>query len=181
MCIHTNIAHRLRFCFVIQTNIILMYVKPIYIYWWEKEHFLFSFYSWNDFSLCGNFAFALSAVLRFRKFTFYFSGYFCYYNFILYPPFPVGSLPGRVLKLACIIFLFLPFPLNGMILVNNILQLSFAQSNVIIHRLIYHLLTLICYGWEAISKSTLGLPLPLCLQVIPYTLYSVTVPMLVFF
>ena len=140
----------------------------------ERIFYLFSFYSWNDFSLCGNFAFALSAVLRFRKFTFYFSGYFCYYNFILYPPLPIGSLPGRVLKLAYIIFLFLPFPLNGMILVNNILQLSFARSNVVIHHLIYHLLTLICYGWEAISKFTLGLPLSLCLQVIPYTLYSVT-------
>ena len=58
------------------------------------------------------------AVLRFRKFTFYFSGYFCYYNFILYSLFSIGSLPGRVLKLVCFIFLFLPFPLNVMILVN---------------------------------------------------------------
>lgn len=99
------------------------------------------------------------AVLIFRKFTFYFNGYFCYYNFILYPPFSIGSLPVSVLKLVCFIFLSLPFPLNGMILVNNILQLSFAQSNVVIRHLIDHLLTFICYGWEAVSKFTLDLPL----------------------
>lgn len=126
---------------------------------WERGFFIcFLFIVEMIFHYVVTLLLLVCAVLIFRKFTFYFNGYFCY-NFILYPPFSIGSLPGSVLKLVCFIFLSLPFPLNGMILVNNILQLSFAQSNAVIHHLIDHLLTFICYGWEAVSKFTLDLPL----------------------